>query len=504
MTVAQRSVVEQCKTAVMGSLGALSSSSARMKSSYLSLCFCFLVLAGNFELHQTRNAPPNIVFLLADDLGWNDVSWHNSDVISPHLQQLQDTGIKLDQHYVQPTCTPTRAALLTGHYPYKMGRQGLCLKPKQPTGLTLDKTLLPEKLKELGYSTHLVGKWHLGFCDWAYTPTRRGFDTFYGFYLGSGDHYEHTRTDGYDFRDQENVDFSASGIYSTTLFTKRSVEILRNASQVDRPFFLLVAFQNVHGPKQVPDHYADLYPATLPEETRTLFGMATAMDEAVGNIVRTLKETGLYENTLIVFSSDNGAPLDNKGSNYPLRGNKGSVWEGGTRSVSFIHSPLLGPNVPRVHGGLFHVTDWYNTLLEAASSVREGDQESRQLPNNDGVSQWKTLTENAPTTRHWIVYNLDRENGSLIGGIRYRQYKYVFGPQEFGMDNKPWIFDIEKDPEEEHNLVEEFPDLAASFHAKLETLATEMVSSDDLLEVSDGKPSKRGNVWSPGWCSSSP
>ena len=117
--------------------------------------------------------------------GWNDVSWHNPNIHSPILEQLAASGVLLDQYYVQPTCSPSRVAMMTGKYPYRVGRQHMYIKPLMPTGIPVNVPLMPEYFKKAGYMTHAIGKWHLGFCHQNYTPTYRGFDSFYGFYNGA-------------------------------------------------------------------------------------------------------------------------------------------------------------------------------------------------------------------------------------------------------------------------------------------------------------------------------
>ena len=147
------------------------------------------ILALLLAAHCKCNDNPNIIFLLADDLGFADVGYHDPHVISPNIDELAQTGIDLEQNYMQPMCTPSRAALMTGMYPYHIGRQQYVIEPTTPTGLTMNSTLLPQRLKTLGYDTHLVGKWHLGFCNEQYLPTNRGFDTHYGFWEGAEDYY---------------------------------------------------------------------------------------------------------------------------------------------------------------------------------------------------------------------------------------------------------------------------------------------------------------------------
>ncbi|CAL4084199.1 unnamed protein product, partial [Meganyctiphanes norvegica] len=273
-------------------------------SSYLMLS-----LVQNFVALATASSQPNIVFILADDLGWNHVSWHNQGVISPRMQELVDAGVRLEKNYVQPICTPSRAALLTGMYPFHLGRQGKVLMVGKPTGVSLNFTFLPELLQGLGYSTHAVGKWHVGFCDWKYTPLRRGFETFYGLYGGKSDYYKHVSKGGFDWRDQERVAVEVAGTYSTDLVTKRAVEIILDQPAREIPMFLYLPYQNVHEPYQAPDEYFNMYPKVGDNHVRYTLASVTAMDNSIGMVVDALKTAGIYENTIIIFSSDNGGAV---------------------------------------------------------------------------------------------------------------------------------------------------------------------------------------------------
>ncbi|ROT67034.1 hypothetical protein C7M84_014903 [Penaeus vannamei] len=442
------------------------------------------------------DSAPNIVFILADDLGWNDVSWHNDQVVSPNMQQLVDTGVQLEQSYVQPLCTPSRSAFLTGLYPFRLGRQGRPLGSHTPTGLAVHHTLLPERLSRLGYSTHMIGKWHLGFCDWAYTPLERGFDTFYGYYGGFEFHFSHTVSNGYDFRDQREPDFTANGTYATHLFGDRAVRIIEEHQGSDQPFFLYLALQNVHKPLEVPDEYLAHYPEDLDEDRRLLLGMVTALDEAVGRVVQALKDTGLYDNTVIVFSSDNGGVGMNGESNRPLRGNKSSVWEGGTRAVGFVHSPLL-QETPRVHSGLLHITDWYNTLLALAGESF--------LPDNDGFNQWDSLVDpSVESPRIMFFYNLDYDpEKGMLGALRLNDYKFVVGEErdlDPGEEPGLWLFNLTVDPNEIINMVEVQPALAMAMEMLMLEELPNVVPRDEPDNDPAGDPSNWGGVWSPGWC----
>ncbi|CAL4121889.1 unnamed protein product [Meganyctiphanes norvegica] len=442
--------------------------------------------------------PPNIVFIFVDDLGWNHVSWHNPSVITPHLQELVDNGVLLDQNYLQPCCTPSRSALMTGTYPYKLGRQGNPLAGDQPTGLSMNYTLLPEALKTLGYSTHMVGKWHLGMCDWAYTPTYRGFDTFTGYWLTMGTYYNHTNHGNYDFHQQERVMWEADGIYSTDIYTEEAIKVIEEHQNQEQPFFLYFAHQNVHSPYKdcVPQHYLDLYPDVLLPNVRHTLAMVTAMDDSVGNIVDALKATGQYDNTVIVWSTDNGGAKSVRDSNIPLRGSKFDLWEGGTRGPGFVHSPLLLQDTPRTYDGLIHVTDWYNTLLAVAGV-------SEALPNNDGVNQWDAIrTGHDLAPRDEFIYNLDQFNDTIKGAIRQGNYKYVMGETNSldGGETGPWLFNIKDDPNELTNLVSEEPLLATSLEVRLLSHLEDMVPADEPEGDPAGDPGNYGGVVTPGWC----
>ena len=315
---------------------------------------------------------PNIVLIVADDLGFNDVPWHNKEIYAPNLQYLASSGVILEQSYVQPICTPTRSALMTGRYPIHTGRQHSVLWPEEPSGLYTNMTLMPEYLRTLGYHTHMVGKWHLGFCNQSYLPTHRGFNSYSGYWTGSEDYYQHTRvasTDprvaGYDYREGEEVDNSAAGKYSAHLFGEKAVRLIEKSGSSSEPMFLYLAFQSVHSPLQVPVEYESHYRDIENPARRKYCGMVTAMDEAVGNITAALKKSGLYKNTFIIFTTDNGGQTLNGGNNFPLRGNKATLWEGGTRGAAFVHGSMLA-SPGSVSSGLIHVTDWLPTLVSAA------------------------------------------------------------------------------------------------------------------------------------------
>ncbi|KAL9987458.1 hypothetical protein ACROYT_G001771 [Oculina patagonica] len=245
--------------------------------------------------------------------------------------------------------------------------QHLTPLPTSPYGLPLNLTTLPQKLKESGYATHMIGKWHLGYNKWDYTPTYRGFDTFYGFYNGMEDHFTHKILNILDFRDNKKPVRDLDGKFATFAYAERAEEIIKSHNS-SNPLFLYMAFQNVHIPVQAPQKYVDKYSFIEDETRRTYAGMVDIMDEAIGNITEAMKNAGLWEDTLTIFTTDNGGWHNHGGFNWPLRGEKTTLWEGGVRGVSFVHGNMLGRSGVKCEG-LLHVTDWYPTLVNLAGTV---------------------------------------------------------------------------------------------------------------------------------------
>ncbi|KAK8777604.1 hypothetical protein V5799_029051 [Amblyomma americanum] len=327
---------------------------------------------------QGAEEKPHIVVFIADDLGWGDVSFHGSSQIpTPNVDAMAVDGIILNSYYVQPYCTPSRAALMTGLYPIRTGMQGVPINAAEPWGLPTNVRILPEYLKELGYQTHLVGKWHLGSYTKSVTPLYRGFDSFYGCHYGEEDYYSHNMTSdnrtGLDFWLNKEPWWPDSGKYSTSLYTRRAQYIIENRPK-SKPLLLVMSYQATHsatGPEvfQAPQENVDKFPY-IGERNRTVYaGMVDALDQSVGQVFRALGDAAMLENTVIVFSSDNGGAVwgyqKNRGINWPLRGAKTSLWEGGTRAAAFVWSPLLNRK-RRVSDQLMHITDWLPTFYSIA------------------------------------------------------------------------------------------------------------------------------------------
>lgn len=293
-----------------------------MKTTFLSLLFVgYAALSSAFA----QSAPPNIVVILADDLGYGDVSFNGCpDYQTPNMDSIANNGALCTNGYVMyPSCSPSRAALMTGRYEERFGfEHGLLAEAGNPRlGLPLSEVILPQILKPAGYACGAIGKWHLGNAPELY-PTSRGFDEYFGF-LGASSHYYNAQL----YRNTTRVTETA---YLTDAFTREGVSFInRHASQ---PFFLYLAYNAVHAPyDKPPQAYLDRVANISDPKRRNYAAMVTALDDGVGQILQTLRTNNLLDNTLIFFLSDNGAPSTGFTRNFPLRGFKTNVLEGGIR-----------------------------------------------------------------------------------------------------------------------------------------------------------------------------
>nr|XP_024658876.1 arylsulfatase B isoform X3 [Maylandia zebra] len=465
----------------------------------------YWIIASTFivNLAQTLAArQPHVVFILADDFGWYDIGYHGSEIRTPNLDKLSSRGVRLENYYVQPLCTPSRNQLMTGRYQIHTGMQHQIIWPCQPYCVPLDEKLLPQLMKEAGYATHMVGKWHLGMYMKDCLPTRRGFDTYLGYLTGGEDYFTHFRCYqsrslnlsrcALDLRDGEDVATGYEGVYSTELLSQRAISIIeRHNSQ--KPLFMYVALQAVHAPLQVPERYVTPYSFITDTNRRLYAGMVSAMDEAVGNITLALQKVGLWNNTVLVFSTDNGGQTLSGGSNWPLRGRKWSLWEGGVRGVGFVASPLL-KQPGTMNRELIHISDWLPTLVGLAGGNATG---TKPL---DGFDVWNAISKGFASPRLELLHNIDplyydiapcpgrqREltlaqvansgfNVSIHAAIRSSKWKLLTGypgcdvwfPRPDGNTSdssssevdqlKPvMLFNIEKDPEERNEVSAQFP-----------------------------------------------
>jgi arylsulfatase A-like enzyme len=423
---------------------------------------------------------PNIVYIVADDLGWADVGFNGSDIKTPALDQLAQGGARLSQFYVQPMCTPTRAALMTGRYPLRYGLQTLVIPASMSYGLPTDEWLLPQALKEAGYSTGIIGKWHLGHAKRLFWPMQRGFDYQYGAQLGEIDYYTHKMGGRIDwYRNNKPVDEKG---YVTTLIGDDAVRFI-DRQKAAQPFFLYLAFTAPHTPFQAPQEYLDRYKHISDPNRRIYAAMIAAMDDQIGRVVEALDKRGLRQNSLIIFHSDNGGnqsahlagESEVKGplpaSNAPYRGGKGDLYEGGTRVASLMNWP--GKIKPGVVDQMIHVVDNYVTLTKLA-----GASTSKSKPL-DGLDMWPTISQGKPSPRKEIVYNVE----SFRGAVRQGDWKLVW---KTILPSKIELFNLAQDPYEKINVAEQNPDKVRELQARIGVLSSEMEKSLLLTEVFKG------------------
>jgi arylsulfatase A-like enzyme len=417
---------------------------------------------------RAAGAPrPHILYILADDLGFADVGFHGSDIKTPHLDRLAAGGARLGQFYTQPLCTPTRAALMTGRYPLRYGLQVGVIPSGASYGLATDEFLLPQALREVGYRTALVGKWHLGHADKAYWPRQRGFDSFYGPLVGEIDHFKHEAhgvTDWY--RNNELVKEEG---YDTDLFGAEAVHLI-GGHDPKTPLFLYLAFTAPHTPFQAPQHYLDLYAHIADPSRRAYAAMITAMDEQIGKVVDALEARGMRRDTLIVFHSDNGGTRNKMfvgegavagelpARNTPYRDGKGSLYEGGTRVVALANWP--GRIAPGQSDGVMHVVDMLPTLARLA-----GADLARSKPL-DGQDVWQALSA-GQAGRGGVVYNVEPTQGAVRDGKWKLVWHVVLPP-------KVELFDLDADPSEKTDLAARHPDTVKALQDKVIDLARAM------------------------------
>jgi arylsulfatase A-like enzyme len=410
------------------------------------------------------------------------------EIKTPHIDKLASTGAKLDAFYVQPVCSPTRAALMTGRYPMRHGLQVGVVRPWAQYGLPLDEQTLPQGLKEAGYATAICGKWHLGHFQPEYLPTKRGFDLQYGHYNGAIDYNTHERDGGFDWHRNDKVCRDEG--YSTHLLAKEACQFIADTAG-KKPFFLYVPFNAVHAPHQVPQKYMDPY-KDLQGERRKYAGMLAAMDEGIGQIVDAIDKAGVRKNTLFIFSSDNGGPQPGVVTdNGKYRAGKATLYEGGVRVAAFV--TWDGKIKPGTITEPLHMVDWYPTLLKLTGA------KVTQKHSLDGKDAWATLTEGKPSPHDTILLNTTTANGAIRAGkwkliVRTGQIDPETeegakkGPGKAGLE----LYDLSADPYEKTNLADTNADKVKELRTKYDVLAKEAVPARNRPKPKDFQVPK---VW---------
>ncbi len=424
---------------------------------------------------------PNIVYILANDLGWKDVGFHGGTPATPNLDALAASGVRLERFYTLTNSTPTRAAVMTGRYPMRYGMQMLSLLPWSSYGLALDERLLPQALKMVGYRTAAFGQWQLGHASRDLLPTHRGFDYFYGNLNALGNHFRKTDVTGKrDWRRGERL-IRERG-YATTLIARDAAAFITDYDS-ERPLFMYVSLPAPAAPLQAPAKFLAKYDDVEDEQLRTYYAMVSAMDAAVGTIVDAIRAKGMSDNTLLLFHSDNGGAVRHKfatgdgdvsrhvASNGPFRNGVGSMYEGGIRVVALAVWP--GRIEPGVVSERIHVTDLYPTLLNLAGSPLDSDNQIKPI---DGMDVWPVIAGTELSARKEILVHVDEFRGSIMIG----NWKLiVYGT----LPSRIELYNVADDPSEEVNRANDDPERVREMMARLNEYAWEMEPSlylDDL------------------------
>lgn len=521
-----------------------------------SLFYYFLstVVAGGNPARGAQK-PPHIVVALIDDLGWNGFNLHggNAEVKAPTIEALASSGIVLENYYVYQFCSPSRAAFLTGRVP---GHGIWQINPSDTAavGINLKAAMLPQVLKRAGYTTHQIGKWHQGFYAPQFTPRGRGFDTSFGFLMGGEDHFTSCQAcpnqipapdyanhsiscppspfrcmvkcpqdGGVDLYRNDGPALGENGTYTAYLWAREAARVIEEND--GSPMFMYLALHNVHQPVEAPAEFLQRFPEENYEgqahDRRYYNAMHFSVDRVIANVTAALKRKGMYENTILIISTDNGGSSEHHGpvkgsSNWPLRGHKYSYFEGGVRGTAVVHSPMLPDKVRGTRSkALLHITDWRVTACNLAGLGSDcgGDELQRTAPH-DGINAWPLLLAGEPTPPRpasaWASEGGLGQDEILLGvaagkreqkggALRQGHLKFVITsgqadgwsaqypgttpavPAPTTPDGKPQcheaqpcLFNITADPREMHDMAVDHPDTVRAMERRLRELSTAM------------------------------
>ena len=455
----------------------------------------FLLALQAIHLSDAASEKPHIFMLLVDDWGWANVGYHREtptkEVVTPNFDRLCKQGVELDQHYVHKVCSPTRSSLLSGRLPIHVNTDNgdatmhNASDPNGYQGIPPGMTVIAEKLKMAGYATHQVGKWDAGFGTVEQTPKGRGFDSSFGYFHHANDFYTETAgacpkhgkiTDLWDF------DHPAKGmngtIYEEQMFAEH-VRAVIEAHDPKTPLFLYYAPHIAHTPLQVPPDYEKKFDFIDDETRRIYHAMVNYLDDVIGNVTSLLEKKGMWNNTLMVVSADNGGPEYPGGgaNNYPLHGGKISSWQGGVRVNAFVSGGFLPMAVRGTKvDGYVAVCDWYATFCNLAGvNPMDSKAEAHHLPPIDSMNMWPFVSGQTKTSpRMEVPLGADGRNHTHgVEGLIVGDYKVLYGsitqdgwtglqyPNNtnpkggiFAVRNcwKGCLFNIKEDPEERNDL----------------------------------------------------
>jgi len=442
-----------------------------------------LGLAGQPYGQQATRKRPNVVIILSDDQGYGDVGCYGAeDALTPNLDSLAAGGVRLTDFYANaPMCSPTRASLLTGRYPYRCGVPFVVDSRLGKLGLAADEITIAELLHRQGYRTGLIGKWHLG-SHRDSLPNNQGFDEFYGFHAGCVDYYSHRFYWGLgagvpSFHDlwHNDQEVDEAGTYATELITRESVRFLKEVG--DQPFFLVVAYNAPHYPMHAPAKYLERFPKDMDPERRMHLALCAALDDGIGEIVKTLDHEGLRGDTFVFFQSDNGATIEDRaglgGRNTPFRGFKFSLFEGGIRMPAIANWPgVLQPGETRSQ--LAASMDLLPTVARLCGA---------EVPTDrivDGRDIWPVLADNGPSPHELVCWKRYDQ-----AAIREGEWKLVINGimglgEEHALEGSDKVFlsNLAEDNREVRNLASRHPEVVERLSRKLRRWELDVQSGD--------------------------
>ena len=414
-------------------------------------------------LSMLAQAKPNILIILVDDLGYGDLSCYGAkDLKTPNIDALMADGMRFDSFYANcPVCSPTRAALLSGTYPDLVGVPGVIrTHPQNNWGFLSEKAvLLPNPLKAVGYHTAIIGKWHLGLKS-PNTPNERGFDYFKGFLCDMIDDYYKHRRGGINFFRENEKEIDPHG-HATDLFTEWAIDYLKNHKKSKNPFFMYLAYNAPHTPIQPPNDWykkVKTREEEITDKRAKLVALIEHLDQGIGDVIAALKKNGEYENTLIIFSSDNGGQVNVGGTNGPHRGGKQDMYEGGVKvPTCAVWKGHIKPGNRSNLQGLS--MDIYPTVCEVAGA---------KVPKYvKGVSIMPTLLGQLQKIQRDMVF-VRREGGGKYNGQDYHAFRR--GDWKI-VHNSPYepleLYNLAEDQLEKNNMANKAPKIYNELKAAL-------------------------------------
>lgn len=422
---------------------------------------CPLTILLACSVSAGRENFPNILLIMTDDQGFGDIASHGNPVVrTPAMDRIAEEGVRFDRFFVSAVCAPTRASLLTGRYHLRCGVWGVTHGKET---MATEETTVAEVLKEFGYRTALVGKWHLGE-HYPFVPQTQGFDCFVGFRLGHWNNYFDTMLE------HNGAPMYAAG-YITEFLTDQAIQFIDSCE--NKPFFCYLPYNAPHSPWQVPDMYYQIYEREgVPETARTAYAMVTCLDDNIARLLKHLDDRGLGENTVVLFMTDNGPNGDRY--NAGMKGRKASVHEGGVRVPLFIRWPKkieAGTKVDRIAA---HI-DLFPTLLDMCGiAIPEG----LQL---DGKSLWPLIEGTASA---WLdrslFFNQGREQSGMKypGAVRTQRYRWVRNREQGE------LYDMLADPGEQTNIASQQSELSERFQRAYDSWFAEVTSERGLKRPS--------------------